>query len=30
MIVLDYHRKLAHNDLWVYAPSHSRWQDLYP
>lgn len=30
MIVLDYHRKFAHNDLWVYAPSHSRWQDLYP
>jgi hypothetical protein len=30
MIFLDYHRKFTHNDFWVYAPSHSRWQDLHP
>jgi predicted ATP-dependent endonuclease of OLD family len=29
MIVLDYHRKFAYNDFWVYASSHSRWEDFY-
>jgi predicted ATPase len=29
IINLDYHRKFAHNDLGVYAPSHPGWQDLH-
>jgi predicted ATPase len=30
IINLDYHRKFAHNDLRLYAPSHPGWQNLYP